>query len=286
MANKTILVTKKYNDSLTSFDNEQDHYNSNNLTKQKSTFKRSRVKNKNSYDISMNPFISCSSSIMKFVLELNKEQDQNDIYEIKEVLIEKIDKYEEELDKLRIDEKEQLTTKYILCTFIDEIINTTSLRNNNTWTNNSMLSTYFNETYGGDNFFNMLDKFLKAPAKYIHILELMYICITLGFKGKYRVINRGDLELNLLKDSLFQQIKIVQGKEPVNFYIKQEPIKDKFSLFKKVSYPLLFTVIFIMLFIVYFSLSYSLNSSNSEFEYILNEDTTYQNLKLYERKQK
>jgi len=281
MANKTILVTKNNSDTLTNFDTNTD-YKTTTVSKQTSTFKRSRINKTNIYDISNNPFINSAASILKFVLEVNKEQNIEDSKDIREVYIEKIDKYEEDLDKQKIDEKEQLTTKYILCTFIDEIMNTTSLRNNNNWSNNSMLSIYFNETYGGDNFFNMLDKFLKAPAKYIHILELMYVCINLGFKGKYRVINRGDLELNLIKDSLFQQIKIVQGKEPVNFYTKQEPIKDKFELFNKVSFPMLFSIVFIMLIIIYASLTIGLNSSSSSLEDMVNEDLTNKN--IYERK--
>ena len=167
--------------------------------------------------------------------------------------------------------------------FIDEMMNTTSMGYNNNWSNNSILNIFHNETYGGDNFFHLLDKFLNAPAKYLYILELMYMCISLGFKGKYRIINKGDLELNNVQESLYRQIKIVQGKEPVKFYNVQKPSDNKFNLFNKVSYPLLFTIIFFLLFTVYGSLTYALNSQDSEFNYILDADKTYINSNIYQR---
>ncbi len=61
----------------------------------------------------------------------------------------------------------------------------------------------------------------------------MYICMALGFEGKYRVIDRGEVELNNIKDSLFRQIKIVKGRDPYTFYTSQEPSKDKYRLLIK-----------------------------------------------------
>lgn len=282
MSNKTILISTNDSNTLTSFDQNKTPNYSDYKVKAKSTFKRRRVKPKNDYDISINPFINASSSIFKSVIDIKKENN-NDLLQIKEEFIEKINNYDELTRKNGLDERECLATRYIICTFIDEMMNTTSMGSKNNWSNNSILNIFHNETYGGDNFFNLLDKFLIAPAKYIHILELMYVCLALGFQGKYRVMNRGSLELDNLKESLFRQIKIVQGKEPFNFYTKQEPSKDKFTLFHKVPYELLFFIVSFLLIIIYFSLSYALNSQNSEFENILKEDKTYINSNIYKR---
>jgi len=272
MSNKTILISnnKKGNDSLTNFHQVQTSpYD--NFPKQQSTFKRKRrtSNNSNDYEISFNPFISSSSSIFKYVLELKENQDTNDIHTVREDLVAKVNIYNESILKHGIDNTEILVTRYILCTFIDELVNISYLGQSDNWSNNSLLSIFHNETYGGENFFHLLDKFLKTPAKYIHILELMYTCLALGFEGRYRVIDRGEIELNNIKDSLFKQIKIVQGRDPLTFYTNQEPAKDRYRLFNKVSYPILFLSILSLLIIIYTSLTFSLKQQNENFYEVL-----------------
>lgn len=275
MANKTILITSKENNSLTNF-NQEVNTSYDNFRKQESTFKRNRQRmsaNFNDFEISFNPFISSSSHLLKYVLELRDFKVDEDMAKIRDELIVKVNLYNENILKHNIENAEILVTRYILCTFVDEIINTIYLGTNNNWATNSLLSIFHNETYGGENFFHLLDKFLKTPAKYIHILELMYVCISLGFEGKYRVMERGKIELNTIKDSLFKQIKIVQGREPLNFYIKQIPAKEKYNLFNKTSYPVLFSVVFSIIMILYISLSFSLHIQNDNFLEKINEKT-------------
>lgn len=275
MANKTILITSKENNSLTNF-NQEVNTSYDNFRKQESTFKRNRQRmsaNFNDFEISFNPFISSSSHLLKYVLELRDFKVDEDMAKIRDELIVKVNLYNENILKHNIENAEILVTRYILCTFVDEIINTIYLGTNNNWATNSLLSIFHNETYGGENFFHLLDKFLKTPAKYIHILELMYVCISLGFEGKYRVMDRGEIELNAIRDSLFKQIKIVQGREPLNFYVKQIPAKEKYNLFNKTSYPVLFSVVFSIIMILYISLSFSLHIQNDNFLEKINEKT-------------
>ncbi len=282
MSNKTILISNdQSNNSLTNFDNRQATPYSN-FKKQKSVFKRNRARKENNYEISFNPFISAASPLFKLVLQLQDDNTTKDVNEIREEFVGKINLYNESASKYGIDESEILVTRYILCTFIDELVTTTSFGRNNNWSNNSLLSIFHNETYGGENFFHLLDKFLKTPAKYIHILELMYTCLALGFEGKYRVIDRGQIELSNIKDSLYKQIKIVQGRDPLTFYTNQEPAKDKYRLFNKVSYWVLFSSIMILLIIIYSSLTFSLHKQDDDFLNQLNKD--YKEFKISDLK--
>jgi type VI secretion system protein ImpK len=272
MSNKTILISNNQsNNSLTNFENKQ-AIPYNDFKKQKSVFKRNRTKRDNDYEISFNPFISAASPLFKLTLQLEDESTTKDVNEVREEFVGKVNLYNESASKYGIDESETLVTRYILCTFIDELVTTTSFGRNNNWSSNSLLNIFHNETYGGENFFHLLDKFLKTPAKYIHILELMYTCLSLGFEGKYRVIDRGQIELNNIKDSLYRQIKIVQGREPLTFYTKQEPSKEKYRLFNRVSYWVLFSSILLLLVIIYTSLTFSLDKQDTQFLDTLNKE--------------
>lgn len=268
MSNKTIIISNDANNnSLTNF-NKVDMSPYDNYQKQYSTFKRNYSQSRTKeYEISFNPFLSASSDVFKYTLQVTRNYDfaNTSLDDIKDTLISKINQFDENALKLGIENTEVLVTRYILCTFVDEMITTSSIGNNNNWTRNSLLNIFHKESYGGENFFHLLDKFLKTPAKYIHILEFMYICIALGFEGKYRINDRGAIELNNIKDSLFRQIKIVQGRDPFTFYTQQEPSKEKYRLFDKVSYPILFGGSLLLLCVVYSILTFSLYSQDENF---------------------
>jgi type VI secretion system protein ImpK len=78
----------------------------------------------------------------------------------------------------------------------------------------SLLSRFHQETFGGERFFRMLDQLSKNPLKHLPMLELMYLCLSLGFEGKYRVQARGMLELEDIRDALHRQIRQVRGDVP------------------------------------------------------------------------
>src|SRR5690606_28779404 len=71
-----------------------------------------------------------------------------------------------------------------------------------------------NETFGGEKFFQLLERLSRNPVKHLHLLELMYLCLSLGFEGKYRVMPRGTLELEVIRDSLYRQIRQLRGDVP------------------------------------------------------------------------
>ena len=101
-----------------------------------------------------------------------------------------------------------------MCTALDEAVVTTPWGNESEWSQMSLLSSFHNETFGGEKFFILLDRLARNPVKHLDMLELMYVCLSLGFEGKYRVMPRGLLELENIRDSLFRQIRQIRGDVP------------------------------------------------------------------------
>ncbi|BAK74055.1 MAG: type IVB secretion system protein IcmH/DotU [Arcobacter sp.] len=265
MNNSTVLISKDVNkQKITNFKKE----NSFSEFKNKAIYKND-IKEKDFQNVSFNPFLLVATPLIESVLELKENSKELNMDDIRDEFIAKINTFNELAVENKIENMEILVARYILCTFIDEIVNST-FSNNDSWFNKSLLNIFHNETYGGENFFHLMDKFLKTPAKYINILELMYICLSLGFLGKYRVVDRGEMEINNIKDSLYKQIKIVQGRDPIKFYTKVEPIKRRYKLFNKISYPLLLTFIFLLLTTFFIFLSYRLYEKNENFLNLIN----------------
>src|SRR5690625_452076 len=51
----------------------------------------------------------------------------------------------------------------------------------------------------------------QAPGENLMMLELMYLCLSLGFEGRYRRANRGRDALEQIKDELFRLIRQYRG---------------------------------------------------------------------------
>ena len=75
---------------------------------------------------------------------------------------------------------------YILCTVSDEFILKKKWGKEKLWRTKTLLNYFYKDTRGGEKFFDYWDDFLKMPEKNIECLEFMFICLSLGFTGKYR----------------------------------------------------------------------------------------------------
>ncbi len=126
------------------------------IENKKSVFKRRPMRKANEYEISFNPFITAASPLLRTVLQMKESLEKENVYEIREELVGKINLYNETAVKYGIEENEILVTRYVLCTFTDELMNSTYLGRENNWSNNSLLSIFHNETYGGENFFSSI----------------------------------------------------------------------------------------------------------------------------------
>ncbi len=101
--------------------------------------------------------------------------------------------------------------RYALCTFVDEAVLNTPWGEQSPWRKESLLSTLFNETWGGDRFFAILDRAKQQPGRNLFLLELLFACLVLGFEGKYHVLDRGQARLAEVIDDLFRVLRAQRG---------------------------------------------------------------------------
>ena len=74
-----------------------------------------------------------------------------------------------------------------------------------------MLSTFHQETSGGEKFFLILDRIRQEPARNIDLLELYALCLAMGFEGKYRIQDNGRVRLDALREEVFHAIRGQRG---------------------------------------------------------------------------
>lgn len=96
---------------------------------------------------------------------------------------------------------------YALCAFVDEVVLATPWGSQSRWQEQSLLSAFHRQTWGGEEFFNIIETSEVDPARNIDLLELLYVLLTQGFEGAYATRPNGRELLEKTQDRLYQAIR-------------------------------------------------------------------------------
>ncbi|MFH5926813.1 type VI secretion system protein TssL, long form [Roseomonas xinghualingensis] len=80
---------------------------------------------------------------------------------------------------------------YALCATLDDIVLATPWGSAGGWAERSLVSTFHQEVRSGERFFDLLKQMNENPGRFLPVIELMYLCMSLGFLGRYRLSPRG-----------------------------------------------------------------------------------------------
>lgn len=185
-----------------------------------------RLRPAETFNISLNSLVAAASELLSAMVRL-KHSGPEDLAALNEALTAALKRFEARTVHEGVDSSQMMTARYVLCTVVDEAVVTTPWGNESEWSQMSLLSTFHNETCGGEKFFQLLDRVSKNPIKHQPMLELMYLCLSLGFEGKYRVQARGTLELEGIRDALYRQIRQLRGDMPRELSPHWEGFRDR-----------------------------------------------------------
>ncbi len=159
----------------------------------------------------LNPLVNASAMLIAVFAKTRQTVTHPNVGGLHQQLVSEIKLFEARSQEAGIKPEIVLVARYLLCTVLDEAVLNTPWGAESAWTQRTLLSVFHNETEGGEKFFLILDRMRQSPAENIDILELMYIFISLGYEGKYRVLHRGRDLLEQLRDELFQIIRRHRG---------------------------------------------------------------------------
>lgn len=186
-----------------------------------------RLRPTQAFDISLNALVAAACELLSEVVRLKHSETREDLYALNERLTCGLKTFELRALHKGADASQVMGARYVLCSVIDEAVVTTPWGNESEWSQMSLLSRFHNETCGGEKFFHLLDRLSKNPVKHLPMLELMYLCLALGFEGKYRVQARGVLELEGISDALYRQIRQLHGDVPRELSPHWEGLNDQ-----------------------------------------------------------
>jgi type VI secretion system protein ImpK len=97
----------------------------------------------------------------------------------------------------------------------------------------SRLVALHREAWGGEKFFEMLDRICADPPRHIDLMELQYLILALGFTGKYHMLDRGQEQLADLQRNLSRTIRSHRGSAATELSLQWRGLEDAASSFDK-----------------------------------------------------
>ncbi|NVZ50494.1 DotU family type IV/VI secretion system protein [Pseudomonas sp. B6002] len=167
------------------------------------------------FNVGPSTLVSASWEVLSEVVQLKLGIGRENTQPLNDRLGACIARFETRAAHEGVESSQVKYARYVLCSVLDEAVVTTTWGNHSDWSKVSLLSRFHNETFGGEKFFQVLDRLSRDPVKHLAMLELMYLCLALGFEGKYRVMTRGTEQLEAVRDALYRQIKHVRGDPPL-----------------------------------------------------------------------
>ncbi|RRV03893.1 DotU family type VI secretion system protein [Pseudomonas sp. v388] len=159
----------------------------------------------------LNPLESAAGPLLALLTRLRSTIAHPAPASLRAQLLAYLRQFEERAEEAGVVRNDVLLARYVLCTALDEAVMSTPWGSTSEWGKQSLLITVHNEAWGGEKVFQLLDHCLQSPRERLYLLELLYLCMCLGFEGRYRVMNNGRSELEALRERTSAAIRSARG---------------------------------------------------------------------------
>ncbi|OPA85209.1 hypothetical protein BFW87_27645 [Pseudomonas fluorescens] len=175
-----------------------------------------RAQEEHRFKMGPNPLVVAAWTLLSQVVQLRGSSGRESISTVNARLSSAITQFEARALQSGVESSQVICARYVMCSVIDEAVLTTEWGNRSDWSKMSLLSRFHNETFGGEKVFQLLERLSRDPVKHLVMLELIYLCLAIGFEGQYRVMDRGVSQLEAVRDGLHRQIRQVRGDPPLD----------------------------------------------------------------------
>ncbi|MBX3604153.1 MAG: DotU family type VI secretion system protein [Piscinibacter sp.] len=159
----------------------------------------------------LNPLVAAAAPLLSAAPRIRSMVQHPNPAGLKDALADGIRKFEAQARAEGLPNEQVVAGRYILCTLLDESAASTPWGGSGVWANQSLLVQFHNETWGGEKVFQLMSKLAENVAANRSLLELLYVVLSFGFEGRYRVVNDGKAQLDSVRVRLSQLLKQQRG---------------------------------------------------------------------------
>ncbi len=156
---------------------------------------------------SLNPLVQAAAPLLAAAPRLRVTARHPNPLALRDSLADSVRRFEAGARAQGLPNEQVIAARYVLCTLLDEAASSTPWGGSGAWSAQSLLVQFHNESWGGEKVFQLLTRLAENPAQHRNLLELVYVTLSLGFEGRYRVLDNGRAQLDDLRGRLAQMLR-------------------------------------------------------------------------------
>ncbi len=129
------------------------------------------------------------TDLFLIVIRMREAEDLGDPASLRKLIGYYLDLFEKNCKAINISADSISEAKYALVALIDETVLCVPGICRDYWFTRPLQLDLFGDNIAGEEFFNKLQKLGLEMEKKKDVLEIYYICLSLGFEGRYRLFN-------------------------------------------------------------------------------------------------
>jgi type VI secretion system protein ImpK len=154
----------------------------------------------------LSPLTKAAGPLLALLGSLRNLSSEPDPEELRSRAIQAMRQFEQQARAAGVPQEQLRPAHYALCASLDDVVLNSPWGSRGAWVSQSLVSTFHHEVRSGERVFGVLTQLRQHPGAYLSVLELIYMCLSLGLMGQYRLSRRGPGELDRLREELYALI--------------------------------------------------------------------------------
>lgn len=160
---------------------------------------------------SLNPLVQAAAPLLTAAPRLRAMVRHPNPQALRVSLGESVKRFEAAARAQNLPNDQIVAARYVLCTLLDEAASSTPWGGSGAWSAQSLLVQFHNEGWGGEKVFQLLTRLAQQPDQHRNLLELVWVALSLGFEGRYKVMDNGKAQLDSVRERLAQMLRQQAG---------------------------------------------------------------------------
>ena len=137
-----------------------------------------------------NPLVAAFAALLELAPELEAADPPRGVEELRVQLHSQLVASRDEAVRRGASMARADAATWNVAALFDDIVLNTPWGGDSSWPVQSLVATLYGDVNSGSQFFERLEELKRYPDRDPELLELSFLCLALGFKGKYRVPGR------------------------------------------------------------------------------------------------
>ncbi len=154
-----------------------------------------------------NPLVAAAAALLSLAPRLKTASPPSRPEELRERVLAELRRFEDRATAQGVPHRLTQHAAWALAALVDDIVLNTPWGRHSSWPQQNLVANLFREVDAGERFFDRLAELERDPGNNRDLLELMYLCLALGFEGRYRIAPQRATSIADLREGLYRLLR-------------------------------------------------------------------------------